>query len=220
VHSSHILFTIPFQISIEFGSRSLGYKVAIRGQAASRNFNKDVPFAPLNGKQEYFVTVTPGVAPPKAFEMQLQYVSRESSSAAAEPVDVAIVSSQSPSSPQSDSDWSLGSILGWFGSEEKTLSAAPSHFVNLRRQSVTAASLQAKFPPKREALSSGPKYGVVFRLASVGSEPIRQLQVEALCQPTTDGAHTQFDASIVRSPIPEEETVPWKVCSIMVVYVN
>ncbi|XP_061168026.1 vitellogenin-1-like [Saccostrea echinata] len=204
-------------LSISFGKRSLGLEVGISGQAVVSDFEMNVPYYPMIGKQELFITLSPGINPQKYMEFQVQLMAPKQESA-----------------QQSASDKATNS------GEEGIISKIASYLTLLsggQSDQIPSSSSQPSSPPKdikskdsslasliqhlKEPQSVQSDKAVVSRNNSIGilinvigideSRSIkRHLQVCMAAGFDMSSRVTSILATLNRSPVPEVETKAWK----------
>lgn len=207
-------FEYFFQISMAYGKQALGLEIKLSGQAVVRDFEMNVPYYPMIGKQEMIVTLSPGTDPQKYVEVQFQLMKRMSQS----------------KQPTSEESSSVTGLLSWVsslvGSDQSDQS---SSFSSSSSSSSPPKDIRSKDTSLKDLLehlkgsqSVHPDGSVVTRNNSMGfifnvigidqSRSIkRHLQVSMAAGMDSSSKSTSILLSINRSPIPTMETKPWNV---------
>ncbi|XP_062587564.1 vitellogenin-2-like isoform X2 [Saccostrea cucullata] len=205
-------------LSISWGKRSLGLEVGLSGQAVLSDFEMNIPYYPMIGKQELFLTLSPGINPQKYMEFQVQLM----------------VPKQQKSAHQPTSDKASNS------GEDGIISKLASYLTLLsggQSDRIPVSSSQSSSPPKdikskdsslasllqhlEESQSVQSEKAVVSRNNSVGilmnfigideSRSIkRHLQVSMAAGFDMRSRINSILMTLDRSPVPEIETKPWK----------
>lgn len=205
-------------MSFAIGKRILGLEVGINGQAVVSDFEMNVPYYPMIGKQELVITLSPGLNPQKYLEVQLQVLTPKPES------------TQQQSTSDKNKSSSQGGILSWLGSlvgsdqpsQSPSSSSSSSPSAPPKDIQVKDPTLTALIEHLKDSQSAQSEKSVVSRNNSVGillnvlgideSRSIkRHLQVSVAAGLDINSRTTSIILSLDRSPVPEIETKPWKV---------
>ncbi|XP_060072320.1 uncharacterized protein LOC132552189 [Ylistrum balloti] len=183
-------------VSEEYGNHEWGLKFAMNGQRVTRNFLPTIPYCPFSGKQMLYFTVAPGLSPPNKYQLEFMVHKNH----------VTDWSSSEQSSEQDEGYLSFFNVLNVFGSDDSSAPQREGNSPNNRLQHIIE-KMRSKVP----ILQGGEKYAYSLKLTGIGSSPIRQYNLEALFQKSSD-EHESHHISFLfkRSPYPQWETAPFQ----------
>jgi hypothetical protein len=192
----------------------LGLEVGINGQVVVSDFEMNVPYYPMIGKQELVITLSPGLNPQKYIEVQLQVLTPKPDSA----------------QQQSTSDKSQGGILSWLGSlvgsdqpsenpstSSSSSPSAPPKDIQGKDTALTSLIEYLKdsqsVQSERSVVSRNNSIGVLLNVIGIDEARSikRHLQVSVAAGLEIKSRMTSVILSLNRSPVPEIETQPWRV---------
>nr|ANB82451.1 vitellogenin [Saccostrea glomerata]ANB82452.1 vitellogenin [Saccostrea glomerata] len=205
-------------LSISWGKRSLGLEVGMSGQAVLSDFEMNIPYYPMIGKQELFLTLSPGINPQKYMEFQVQLMVPKQQKSAQQPT-----SDKASNSGEDGIISKLGSYLTLFsGGQSDQIPASSSHSSSPPKDIKSKdSSLSSLLQHLEESQSVQSEKAVVSHNNSVGilmnvigideSRSIkRHLQVSMAAGFDMRSRITSILMTLDRSPVPEIETKPWK----------
>lgn len=202
-----------------YGKQTLGLEIKLSGQVVVRDFEMNVPYYPMIGKQEMIVTLSPGTDPQKYVEIQFQLMKRMSQS------------KQQPTSEESSSgtgflSW-VSSLVGSDQSDQSSSSSLSSSSSSssssppkdIRSKDTSLKDLlehlkgSQSVHPDGSVVTQNNSMGFIFNVIGIDqSRSIkRHLQISMAAGMDSSSKTTSILLSINRSPIPTMETKPWNV---------
>lgn len=202
-------------MSMAYGKQTLGLEIKLSGQAVVRDFEMDVPYYPMIGKQEMIVTLSPGTDPQKYVEIQFQLMKRMSQS------------KQQPTSEESSSSTGLlswvSSLIGSDQSDQSSPSSSSSSSTSppkdIRSKDTSLKDLlehlkeSQSVHPDGSVLTLNNSMGLIFNVIGIDqSRSIkRHFHISMAAGMNPSSKTTSILLRMNRSPIPTMETKPWNV---------